>query len=143
MSQEKAFFDSFVVPAKRQRYGELLDKKRGREKIRLSLDHFKDLDSRFCRKVPVGAQTPDGIFKVLKGLGAPLVCWVMSSDDKLDNREMDLQEALQEIVGRGMGTALSCIPGVLGYFESEEIGERYVCHRERKAPLDRQATRSE
>ena len=37
MHPEKKLFETFAVPRKRQRYIELLDTKRGREKIRLSL----------------------------------------------------------------------------------------------------------
>jgi hypothetical protein len=32
---------------------------------------------------------------------------------------MQLTKALREIIGREMGTFLSCIPGKLGYFENE------------------------
>jgi hypothetical protein len=55
----------------------------------------------------------------------------MSSDPRLDGSEMDLSEALEEVVGGGMGTFLSCGAEKLAYFESEEAGERYICHRER------------
>jgi hypothetical protein len=57
MLPEKALFEAFVVPAKRQRYSELLDTKRGREKIRFALDHFKDLDLRFCHKLNLARTT--------------------------------------------------------------------------------------
>jgi hypothetical protein len=55
----------------------------------------------------------------------------MSSDNELDGREMDLSEALKDIIGRGQGAFVSCVPGRLAYFESEELNERYICHRER------------
>jgi len=42
---------------------------------------------------------------------------------------MDLSEALAEVIGRGCGTFVSCVPGVLAYFESEEPTEPYICHR--------------
>lgn len=42
---------------------------------------------------------------------------------------MNLVEAINETVGCGMGCAISCIPDVSGYFESEEVGERYVSYR--------------
>jgi hypothetical protein len=125
------FFDSFVVPKKRHRYTELLSTTRGLEKVRLSLDHFKDLDTRFCHRVPSAQQHAAEILRALKGLGAPDTCYVMSSNGELDGREMNLSDALGAIVGRGMGSVVSCVPGVLGYFESEEAGERYICHLER------------
>ena len=130
VNPEKALFESFAVPSKRRRYIELLDTKRGREKIRFGLDHFQDLDPRFCRKIKASEQYFADILRILKGLGAPSLCYVMSSGDELDGREMDLSEALRDIIGRGVGALVSCIPGRLAYFESEEKNGRYVCHRE-------------
>lgn len=125
------FLDSFVVPEKRHRYKELLSTTRGQKKLRLSLDHFKDLDTQFCHRVPSAQQHLAEILQTLKVLGAPEMCYVMSSNSELDGREMNLSDALSAIVGRGLGSVVSCVPGVLGYFESEAVGERYICHRER------------
>ena len=36
---------------------------------------------------------------------------------------MPLANALEETVGMNMGTFNSCIPGKLGYFEFEDLGE--------------------
>jgi len=40
---------------------------------------------------------------------------------------MELAVALKEVVGRQMGTFLSCIPGKLAYFEDEDV--RYILER--------------
>jgi hypothetical protein len=130
MHPEKALFQAFVVPSKTQRYNELLDTERGRDKIRFSLDHFKDLDPRFCRKIQPALQNCAEISRILNGLGALPVCYVMPSGSKLDGREMGLSDALISVVGRGRGTFISCVPGELAYFEGEERHERYICHRE-------------
>ena len=39
------------------------------------------------------------------------------------------KEALEKIVGLRMGAFISCIPGVLAYFEGEETNERYILER--------------
>jgi hypothetical protein len=130
MNPEKALFQAFAVPNKRQRYINLLDSNGGREKIRLSLDHFKDLDPRFARRVNPGEQNLIDLLRILRGLGAPAACHVISSDKKLDGHEMGLVEALSAVIGRGFGTFLSCVPGELAYFEGEELRERYICCRE-------------
>ena len=70
--REEELFRAFALPAKRERYVELLQTKRGRDKIRIALDHFDDLDSRFCKQVPASEQTPARILKMLRGLGRPL-----------------------------------------------------------------------
>jgi hypothetical protein len=78
MNPEKALFQAFAVPNKRQRYINLLDSNGGREKIRLSLDHFKDLDPRFARRVNPGEQNLIDLLRILRGLGAPAACHVIS-----------------------------------------------------------------
>jgi hypothetical protein len=44
----------------------------------------------------------------------------MSEDSQIDQRELDLREALEHVKGRQIGTILSCVPGKLAYFESED-----------------------
>ncbi len=129
-SMEKALFEAFVVPSKRRRYLELLGTERGREKIRFALDHFGDLDLHYCHRIKPSQQRFDNILQALNNLGAPPVCYVMSSDADLDRRQMDLSAALKNIIGLGQGAFVSCVPGKLAYFESEEKNERYICHRE-------------
>lgn len=124
---EEALFAAFIVPSKKQRYVELIRSKRGREKIRLSLDHFSDLDDRSCERLNPNEASLPGILKKLRDLGAPSTCYLVSSDADLDGQAMDLAEALDAVIGRGMGTFISCIPGKLAYFESEERNERYIC----------------
>jgi len=41
---------------------------------------------------------------------------------------MGLLDALKSVVGYGMGTVISCIPGRLGYFEGE-FRERYILQK--------------
>jgi hypothetical protein len=129
MNPEKALLEAFIVPAKRRRYSELLETKHGRDKIRFDLDHFGDLDPRFCRKLEPEEQNVTKILEILRSLGAPEVCYLVSSHRGLDRREMALSEALGEVVGRGLGTFVSCVPGRLAYFEGEAPKERYICHR--------------
>ena len=125
--REKELLRTFTMPSKRNRYFELLESRKGREKVRLSLDHFVDLDPEHCQKVPAPDQTPARIDALLRAHRAPAKCYVMSSNADLDGRELDLHEALGEIVGSGFGSFICCIPGRLAYFEGEEPGERYVC----------------
>jgi hypothetical protein len=126
---EGKLFEAFAVSTKKQRYVELVSTKRDRDKIRLSLDHFDDLDPRFCKLVPPSEQSSSGVLKILKRLGARSQCHLMSSRSDLDGREMDLSEALAEVIGGGMGTFVSCVPGKLAYFEGEEPKRRFICQR--------------
>jgi len=126
---EEQFARSFIVSEKRDRYLSLLDSKRGRKKLRDGLYHCRDLDERFAHLVPSGQQCSEHIERVLKSKGAPEKCYVFSADDEFDGREMPLSEALSEIVGFVPGTFISCIAGKLGYFEFEDMSERYILEK--------------
>jgi len=126
---EEQFARSFIVPEKRERYLSLLDSKRGRKKLRDGLYHCRDIDYRFAHLVPAGEQYAEAIERVLKSKGAPEKCYLFSAESEFDGREMFLSEALWEVVDSGSGTFVSCIAGKLGYFEFEDMGERYILEK--------------
>jgi len=47
----------------------------------------------------------------------------------MDSKELARRDALDTIVGAGIGTFLSCIPGKLGYFEDED--GRFILQRKK------------
>src|SRR6478735_7445667 len=52
--------------------------------------------------------------------------------EDIEGKEMPLSSALEHIVGLGMPSIISCIPGKLAYFESEQgygASPRYVLKR--------------
>jgi hypothetical protein len=120
MNHEQELIKAFIVPSKRQRYLDLVSKPKTRKKFLLELAHFKSLDSRYFLAIPASKQHPEDIAEILTQKGAPSLCWVTSEARRLDGKEMPLSEALLNVVGRQMGTFLSCIPGRLAYFEGED-----------------------
>ena len=46
-------------------------------------------------------------------------------------RSFILGEALEAVIGHGMGTLVSCVPGVLGFYEGESSGDRCILARPR------------
>src|SRR2546426_1322176 len=129
VEHEESLIRAFVRPERRPRLLELLGSSKGRAKLRASLAHFRDLDLRFAQLVPPSNHHALEIEATLRAKGAPDTCHVLSESAALDGRDMPLGSALAEIVGGGMGSFVSCIPGKLGYFESEAAGERYVLER--------------
>jgi hypothetical protein len=129
VEHEEALIRAFVRPERRARLLELLGSPKGRVKLRASLAHFRDLDLRFAKLVSPSKHAAQDIEVTLRTKGAPDSCHVLSESAALDGRDMPLRSALVEIVGRGMGAFVSCVPGKLGYFESEESGERYILER--------------
>lgn len=128
---EAAFVRAFVIPAKRERLLELLPNPKRRPSILGTLHHFRDLDPRFANLIPPPKQFPEDVENLLLKLGAPSECYLLSDSKHLDARTMPLASALEEVVGAGGGTLLSCIPGRRGYFEGEGRGERWLLHRRR------------
>jgi hypothetical protein len=45
---------------------------------------------------------------------------VISDDKEIDGIRMLITDALETILGRTSGTFLSCVPGLLAYFENED-----------------------
>jgi hypothetical protein len=126
---EEQFARAFIVPAKRDRYLTLLESKGGRTKLLNGFSHCHDLDPRYATLIPATQQSDSAIESLLRRKGAPETCYVMSDNRDIDGREMSLSEALSEIVGCGGGTFISCVPGKLGYFELEDLSERYILER--------------
>ena len=126
---EQQFIRSFIVPEKRDRYLELLGSEKGRKKLRAGLYHCRDIDQRFARLLSSEDQNSTNVERILKSKGASESCYLLSAENDLDGREMSLSEALFEVVGSNSGTFVSCIPGKLGYFEFEEMGEKYILEK--------------
>jgi hypothetical protein len=68
------------------------------------------------------------VAELLATKGAGSRCWVISEKSELDSQELDLRKALDETIGSGMGTIISCVAGKLGYFEDEDV--RYILQRQ-------------
>ena len=116
---ESAFVESFVVQPRRQRAMELLASSNSRYRFTRNFDHRgRDYFLPECiRPIQARRQRPPDIKDILVSMGAPATCHVIGGTR--DGEELDLLSALQEIVGYGQGTVLSCIPGQLAYFEGE------------------------
>jgi hypothetical protein len=52
-------------------------------------------------------------------------CWVFGN--YIDGRQMQLEEALDALIGTRAGTIISCVPGRLAFFENDD--ERVILHR--------------
>jgi len=126
---EEALIRTFFVRNRRERLLSLLSSQKRRKEALALLSHLRDLDPRFARRLESAQQSPEIIAQVLRKKGAPSVCHVISEHHSLDGRIMLLTQALESIVGSGIGTLLSCIPGQLAYYEGEEPSERYILEK--------------
>jgi hypothetical protein len=127
MNHEEAVVGAFIIPVRRERYLEFLKSPKNRKKFINVLAHFKHLDPKFAKSISGNQGNPSALLKLLLGKGAGVKCWVISENAELDGKEIDLQTALAETVGRQMGTFISCVPGKLAYFEDED--GRFILER--------------
>ena len=74
-------------------------------------------------------QTHDSLLALLRRHGAPDGCYVLSVDRELDGTSFALPETLGRVLGSGMGTLISCVPGRLAYLETETMRERFLLRR--------------
>lgn len=129
---EELFIESFVIKAKQDRVKILQKSKKGRDKFRLSLAHYPDFDNKFILSIPSNLQNDKGVCDLLVKKGAPSNCYIISENNLVDNKIMSLDEALTSVVGSSMGTIISCIPGILCYYEGEESNNRFILQKLKK-----------
>lgn len=53
-------------------------------------------------------------------------CYVISENKNIDTKTLDIQQAISETVGYGMGTILVFGNADIIYYESETINTRYI-----------------
>ena len=129
MTEEEALIRSFIVKEKRQRIVDLLANPKRRKQVTSSLAHFRDLDPRWMIPILANQQHPRDIERLLRARGAGDTCYAISEASALDGKTLSPGGALGVVVGYGMGTLLSCIPGVLAFFEGEGPSERCILER--------------
>jgi hypothetical protein len=130
---EQALIAAFVKRSKRDRYREILSNPRQRQKFTKQLAHFSDFDPKYRLSIPSNKLFVANIAHELQKRHSPNIVFAISEDPALDQKELPLVAALNEIVGRGIGTVLSCIPGRLAFVETED--ERFIL--ERHDPLEK------
>jgi hypothetical protein len=133
MQHETSLIASFVNRNKRHRYREFVSDPRTRHRFVRQLAHFADFDPKYRLPFPSKSLFVESIARELQRRHSPSVVFAISEDPALDQKDLPLVEALQRIVGYGMGTVLSCIAGRLAFVETED--ERFIL--ERSDPMER------
>jgi hypothetical protein len=128
VNNEQALIAAFVKRSKRDRYREIISNPRLRHKFTSELPHFADFDPKYRLPIPSNKLFVNNIATELRRRHCPNIVFVISEDPRLDQQELPMIEALTEVVGSGLGTVLSCIPGRLAFVETED--ERFILERQ-------------
>jgi hypothetical protein len=129
VTEEEALIRNFVVAEKQERYVNFLAHPKRRRKATDAFAHFHDLDPRWVVQIPSGEHHAETVARTLRSLGAGDTCHVISESRALDGQRLPLDQALAAVIGHGMGTLLSCVPGRLAYFEGESPKDRCILVR--------------
>jgi hypothetical protein len=127
LDNEHSRIAAFLKGGKRDRYRGILSNPRLRHKFTNLLTHFTDFDSKYRLPLPSDRLFVENTGIELRKRGCPAIVYAISEDPALDRKELLLAEALKRIVGSGMGTVLSCVPGCLAFVETED--ERFILER--------------
>jgi len=133
VNNEQALIAAFVTRSKRDRYREFLSNPRLRHKFTTCSCISKISIPKYRVSIPSSKLFVNNITAELQKRHSPSIVFAISEDPALDQREIPLVDALEQIIGRGMGTVLSCIPGRLAFVETED--ELFIL--ERHGPLEK------
>jgi hypothetical protein len=125
---ENNFVNAFVVKDKRTRWSELLAGKR-RAMILGRLAGWDDFIPELMEEISRTMDVLD-IQSLLnaRGISSTRLCWVISDWREMDMKAIPLNEALERVVGLGLGTVICILPGSLSYYESEG-GRRFLLEK--------------
>lgn len=127
---EKAFIDAFVEREVRERWHTKLASRKHRRTFLHELGHYVRFDSRYISLIEPAKQTPSEILSALRKLGATDECYAISEYNSLDGKILKLADALNQVIGSGVGSILSCVQGRLAYYEGEDQGRRCLFVRQ-------------
>lgn len=124
-SHEIGFIRSFVTKNKQDRFIGFVRSKKHRGEFASELDHPNFISLRFAKEIAPVDQNPDSIATILRRKTKRDRCFVISTNESINQKHMLIEDALENTVGHSYGTILSIIPGRLAYFEDED-GDRFI-----------------
>jgi len=123
--------NSFVVKHRKARYLALTAKPNSTGGYGFGeLAHFThNLDLRFCHLIPSGSQSVVYVLKEISLLTRSTECYIMHESRKLDGQWLNIEEALDKILGQNLGAFIIIDNGDIIYHESENIKARFLGFR--------------
>jgi hypothetical protein len=130
---EEIIVKSFFVKRIRKRaIFELFSSQRRKDALSRLSNGREVLIEKYMIEIPKPNSDPEYIASLLKSHGARKTCYVISWNEEIDGKYLPLETALNQAVGYGMPSLISCIPGKLAYLETEQCDgppPRYILKR--------------
>lgn len=127
-SHERKAAESFLSKETAIRFATLCSDPKGREKLRKYLGQGLKFRVEAVIPIPASKQVSESIHSELLARGAPDECFLISESSKLDGKKMKLKLALDIVVAGGFVSIVSCIPGVLAFYEGEGRSSGCILH---------------
>jgi hypothetical protein len=116
--------ERFVIKTKRDRYLTFIKNNKTRGKFLNELAHFSDLRQDLFEELIHDKRKI--ISDKLSRLKNIKDCYIISENSELDGKRLDIETALNEIIGYGMGTLIVFGDAEIVYYEGEGPSDRYI-----------------
>lgn len=121
---ENKVIQRFVIKPKRERYLSFINKIKTREKFINDLHHMNFLQQDLFDKVEGNER--EFIKERLSFLGNIKDCYVISENNRIDKKRLDIDTALTEVIGSDIGTLLVFGDAEILYSEAEGLNNRLI-----------------
>lgn len=121
---ETLVIERFIVKTKRDRYLTFIKSDKTRYKFTLELAHFRDL--RQERFDEIKGDERKIINDRIKSLGNINDCYLISENSELDRKRLDIDTALNDTIGKGMGTLIVFGNAETVFYEGEGPSDRWI-----------------
>lgn len=127
--EEETFVKQFIVEYKQERYLFFLSKPATRGKFLNELYHNLAIKENWAAELASRELDPTPVAHRLRAYGAGSQAYVISPNDKLDGKWLELEEVLLEIIENDSAAILCCVTGKLAFYQSEDSA--YILHYKR------------
>lgn len=121
---ESKVIERFVIKTKRDRYLNFIKSEKTRPKFINDLSHINFLREDLFDKVE--GNEYEFIKQRIKLLGNPNDCYVISENQRIDKKRLDIDTALTETIGADQGTLLVFGDAEILYSEAEGFNNKLI-----------------
>jgi predicted patatin/cPLA2 family phospholipase len=121
---ETKVIDRFVIKTKGERFTTFIKNDKNRDKFTKALAHFNDLRKDLFEEVK--GNEYQFIKDRIKSLGHLKDCYIISENSDLDAKRFDIETALRDTIGQGMGTLIIFGDAEVIYYEGEGPSDRWI-----------------
>jgi hypothetical protein len=121
---ETRIVERFINKAKKDRYLTFIKSSKSRVKFTKELAHFHDFRDDLFEEVK--GDVYQTIISRVNNLKRITDCYLISESSSLDQKRLDINTALRETIGNGMGTLIVFGDAEIVYYEGEGPSDRYI-----------------